>query len=442
MKLLFLENRYKTHFFEEVVKDLIEKHDIFWIVQNPQFTPKIGETNIIPFPNAKSNYSPKDSVNIEYDKIIKSDRQVNFFEKKDKSFFYYYADQIDKCISEIRPDFVFGESTAFHELLAIEVCKQRNITYLNPSSCRYPSGRFSFYKYDTLAPYLGSEDVLPKDEALSIIDGIVNKKSVPDYMKRVSMSKTKILKDKAKKITSFISGEKYNTPNPLVKYKIEKSKKQNIDTWESSAISGVKKNNTFKVLYPLQMQPEANIDVWGRKWRNQSDLIRKIIDYLPENCDLYVKPNPKSKYELSDELVDICQKGQRIIQLGHAVKMQDVFNQVDMIITVTGTIAIESILANKPVITLIRTLNNDSDNCLFLNEISELTDIVAMVKENEFPKSSIDERLDFINMLNQKSFKGIVSDPFSDPKCLEKSNIQNIVKAFNLIFQNQEPQKY
>ena len=433
MKLLFLENRYKTTFFEEIIKKLIDKHDIYWIVQNPQFTPKVGEVVLIPFPSTKSSDLTNNSINIPFDKIIKSDRQINFFKKKDNSFFYYYAYQIDKYISEIKPDFVFGESTAFHELITIEICKKRNILYLNPSSCRYPSGRFSFYKHDTLVPYKGSGEIMSRKEALYTIDNIVNKKALPDYMKKVRMSNLKVFNDKIKKTISYLGGEKYNTPNPFVKYKIEKLKKQNIDIWESNSISEIKDKNLFKILYPLQMQPEANIDVWGRKWRNQAELIEKIIENIPDDCQLYVKPNPKSKYELSDKLVQICKANKKIMPLSHTVKMDDVFSKVDLIITVTGTIAIESILANKPVITLIKTLNNTSNNCMFVDKLSEFSEIIAKIKINEFPKNSIDEKLSFINTLNKGSFKGVVSDPFSDFNCLEKDNIENVTKAFEKI---------
>ena len=53
---------------------------------------------------------------------------------------------ISNAIEKIKPDLVFGESTLFHELLVINACKSRGILYLHPSSCRYPTNRFSFYK--------------------------------------------------------------------------------------------------------------------------------------------------------------------------------------------------------------------------------------------------------------------------------------------------------
>ena len=51
--------------------------------------------------------------------------------------------KIKEILEEINPNIVYGESTAFHELLTILNCKRKDILYLNPSSCRYPKGRFS-----------------------------------------------------------------------------------------------------------------------------------------------------------------------------------------------------------------------------------------------------------------------------------------------------------
>src|SRR5690606_6216258 len=140
------------------------------------------------------------------------------------AYFYYYNDEINKILINIKPDFVFGESTAFHELLSIYNCEKLGILYLNPSSCRYPIGRFSFYKYNTLTPYKGSGELLSKAQAKKIINQIIHRKAVPDYMKPSPVSKSKKLKDQIKKIIGFIKGEKYNTPNPIVKFQLEQQK--------------------------------------------------------------------------------------------------------------------------------------------------------------------------------------------------------------------------
>lgn len=432
MKLLFLENREKTFLYVPIAARLAsEGHEINWLVQNKQYTPtQKNRVHTINYPKGVF------SINLKMpfvEQIISIDRQQNHFKKKGKSYFYYYNEKIAEILEKIRPEIVFGESTAFHELLTIENCKQRNILYLNPSTCRYPVGRFSFYKYNTLEPYLGSGEILTDEEASDIIENIIEKKVLPDYMKPVSISKKEKIKNKAKKVISYFIGEKYNTPNPFVKYKIEQLKKRNIKIWDNNAISGIKNDSKIKVLYPLQMQPEANIDVWGRKWRNQSELVTQLSELLPDNCELYVKPNPKSKYELTQKLIDVCVANDKIIPLMHKVKMPEVFNEMDLVVTVTGTIAIECILSNKPVVTLVKTLNNDAVNCVYLDHISGLSGIIQQVINKKFIKSTVNQKVDFIKVLNKTSFKGEISDPFSSILCISNKNIKNLYYAFNQI---------
>ena len=58
MKLLFIENRYKTYFFEHVARKLrSEGHDIYWIIQNKGFSPSKSFNNyFIDYPKKRFNY--------------------------------------------------------------------------------------------------------------------------------------------------------------------------------------------------------------------------------------------------------------------------------------------------------------------------------------------------------------------------------------------------
>lgn len=426
MKLLFIENRYKTYFYEPIAKKLEEKgHQIFWIVQNHNFKVAVGKSTFIPYP--KKENQPVDI--IFFEDIIKSDRQINFFGKKDTSYIPYYYEQIKKIIETVQPDIVFGESTAFHELLTIKICKEKEIKYLNPSTSRYPTKRFSFYKNDTLEPYGGSNDSLPKEEILTIIDSIANRKVKPDYMFVKKKSANHKIKDKLKLIKSYYKGEQYNTPSPAIKYKKDKEVKQNIPIWNQISTTEID-TTKFAILYPMQMQPEANLDVWGRKYRDQLETLKQIQKQLGIGELLYVKLNPKCKYELSAGLIDFVKNNENVIALHLATKMEAVFNDFDLVVTVTGTIAIECILTNKPVATLINTLNNTNKNCKFISEIKELIPIIEAVKNNTFPKINIEEKVSYVNLLTKTSFKGVVGDPLNSSNCVGVENINNMFSAF------------
>ena len=433
MIILFIENRQKTYFFQEIAERLEQEgHDVHWIVQNKAFKPSSGKNHIIKYPEKKSKFLARDAY---IDEVIKSDRQLNFFEKKETDHFYYYNEKIEELLKQVQPDIVFGESTAFHELLTIHICKKLDILYLNPSSCRYPKGRFSFYKYNTLEPYKGSGEVLNFESAMNVVAQITRRQMVPDYMKIKSASLFRKLGDKAHKTYAYIRGEKYNTPHPLVKFKLRKNQKRNIHTWNEYATNTIGEGG-FNILYPLQMQPEANLDVWGVKYRDQKKLIDEISSLLQDNTTLYIKPNPKSKYELSEELINLVSERKNIQILHHSVKMENVLPRVDLVITVTGTIAIECILMNKPVITLVNTINNKAQNCMYIASLKdELQQVIQNVSNNNFVNLDEKEKVDFINILNTSSYKGKISDPFEDVSCISENNMSLLFNAFNSILE-------
>ncbi|TVZ56191.1 capsular polysaccharide biosynthesis protein [Lutibacter sp. Hel_I_33_5] len=433
MTIVFIENRYKTFLYEPIALELKKLgYKIHWLIQNKEFSPKSNEfeNHVLPFPE-KGSVEKNDPL---IEEIIKIDRQQNHFNKKEKSYFYFYDKKIEQILNEIKPNFIFGEATVFHELLTIKYCQEKQILFLNPSSCRYPVGRFSFYLNDTLIPYLGSNEILEDKEAEKIVNSIIQRSIIPNYMNPLKVNKIGIVYDKYLKVKSYVRGERYNTPNPIVKFLKEKKRKTKITNWNSKSVTKInEKDKKFKVLYPLQMQPESSIDVYGKDFIDQTNLIKEIYKSLPENCELFIKPNPKSNLELTQELLDFVESENNVIHLHHLSKMEDVLSKVDLVVTVTGTVAIECILSNVPIITLVESINDYCQNCKYISSISEIPKVIKTILNETFPIIDMNKKVNFINELNKTSFKGIVSDPFSDPNCINESNIEDLLIAFKII---------
>lgn len=427
MKIIFIENRFRTIFWREIAS-LLRKdgHEVRFIIQNKSYHTDAKNDVFIPYPKSIKG-DTNDARNFL---LIESDRNINYFKHKGTAHYDYYRNKIEEIIDEIQPDIIFGESTAFHELITIDICKERKILYLHPSTNRYPSGRFSFYLYDTLDPFKGSGEELCEKEASSIVNAIAHRTTRPFYMEKRKInlsSRFKRAKELILLTKSYIAGEHYNTPNPITKREIEKLKQSNIVRWDTLA----KERNVdlqtlkFKILYPMQMQPEANLDVWGRPFRNQLQTIKQLVDNTPEEISIVVKPNPKSKYELTPELLEYINSEKRIIPISHNTSMDNVLPSIDLVVTVTGTIAIECILSNKPVVTLIRTINNNQENCLYLNSINEISSITQSIMNAVFPTITEEEKHQFINILTSTSYPGY---PYETH--LTKENLQNCLNAF------------
>lgn len=429
MKILFVENRYKTFFWEAIAKRLEDKgYEIHWIIQNHLFVPKTGVCHFLDYPN-NSSYSNFE-VNLNLSKIIETSRGLRFFGIKKHQFIYSYYKNISILLEEIKPDLVFGESTLVHELLTIEICKNLEIMFLHPTSCRYPKDRLSFYRFDTLVPF-GGETIENIDQVIeSEISKIKSREIKPNYMYNFKNPEfKKKVTDRVRLILSYFFGERFNTPSPLIKYKLEKSKRARIKEWESISQKFIDKKNGFKILYPLQMQPEANLDIWGYPYYDQAELISFISNNLVEDEILYVKPNPKSKYEITGKLLDIVKKRDNIIPITHRLSMDSIFNRVDCFITVTGTISFEALISEKKALIFgLREFREVINNVYYVEEsdFRYKLDYLKITPQSMLPNCSTD----ILGFLINNSYWGNIGDAYNTPHYFEKENMDRIESAF------------
>ncbi|WP_154140334.1 hypothetical protein [Photobacterium damselae] len=427
MNLLFIENRFKTLFWKAVAKRLkkrIPSLNVSWLIQNKSFSPKDNELSYI------INYPKNDDVLIEdsifFDELMAMDRGYYVFGNGAGHYKYYYK-KIKEIILLCKPDFVIGESTLFHELIAIQVCKELNITYLTPSSCRYPLAKFSFYVNGSLDVY-NYQDKDIKPDHYDLIDEIVNRKVVPDYMKKATgfrkiKIRANIFYNNYMVLKSWIEGERFNTPSPFKKILVGIKTKINRKLWDRRSIDI---DNIYNwdnvVLYPLQMQPESNIDVWGYPFNDQADNLKRLHQVLPDDKVILIKPNPKSKYELNSKLMSLINNLSNVICVSHDTPMDILFNRVNTVYTVTGTIGLEAVLSGKKLITETNSKLIGYPNVYILDDEKIL---LAPTKYNA-------EHL--ISNLDGNSYSGIISDPIFSDYCMSEENVNNVANAFCDVF--------
>ena len=439
MNILFVENRYKTYFWEALAECLAKDgFKITWIVQNVMFTPKVGKVFKIEYPRKTDLRPPPENHQLNY--VKSTDRFINYFKGHDKHYAYYWG-KIGNILKEVKPDLIIGESTLFHELMTIAWCKKLRIPYIHPTSPGYPPGRFTIYGYDTKIPIWRNKENPSDSICEKLLHDITMNKVRPDYMRKYGALNTTnkfpapgSLADKMSILKGYIAGEKYNTPNPLIKMSLQYTLKKRIQKWQKLVDSKNQQITGNKIiLYPLQMQPEANIDVWGNEYRNQAELIQQIASSLPNNWILAVKINPKAKYELSDSLIRIIQNNKNVIALPIGLAMREIFKKLSLLITVTGTVAIEAVMLGVPVVSLGHTLASKYNGCVKISSPSEVTRIIKMVDNQEFLLANENQRLNLIKDMYLYSFPGIVSDPCHMPNVLEHQNIENVVMVLRYI---------
>lgn len=105
-------------------------------------------------------------------------------------------------------------------------------------------------------------------------------------------------------------------------------------------------------LYPLHTEPEIALSIYGRQFQNQIEVIRAIAANLPVGMRLAVKDHPRASgwrtLHYYRKLLEI--PGVVLIDPYHS--SHEVIEHAQALITVSGWMGFEAVVAQKPVITL------------------------------------------------------------------------------------------
>lgn len=437
MNIVLIENRYKTYFWDALAKCFIaDGHNVQWIVQNPLFAPAHGQARLIGFPRGK-DFSPLGGDDL-FTRTRQSDRFVNYFGGQ-PTHYHYYRQAIWQALDDAKPDLVIGEATLFHELLAVEWCKARGVAFFHPSMPGYPGGRYSIYAADSKEAIGTSADCPADEDCFALAEAIRKREKVPDYMRPALPSDPGRVfplhgswPNRLTLIKSYLGGERFNTPSPVKKWLLDRAVKARLARW--AQLSGERFSldaDQHYLLYPMQMQPESNLDLWGQDFRNQAELIAALARALPAHWKLLVKLNPKTKYELDDALLEQIVSVDNIIPVPYEVAMGSLLEHVKLICTVTGTIAVEAVLSRKPLVQFGPGVLAGEPGYVQLSDIEGISQVIQDVESGTFTLADDAARTQLVRKLYTTTFAGLVSDPASLPAVLDQDNVRQI--ANNLV---------
>lgn len=428
MQLLFIENREKTRFWAAVARRLeAQGFSIAWAVQNPLFAAGLpGTVHVMPFPPRPTSEGPWEP---EAWPLLVTDRGRQYF-GAGHAHYAHYARQFDVIFDLVRPALVMGEATLFHELLAIGEARARNIPYLHPSAERYPQDRFCFFHDLTQHAFGGSGETYPASEALAYTTRFREGHMTLTYMRVNSLPSQALRKLKwawtrCHVFAARLAGERYNTPGAFRKWQLGQAVKSRLATWHRMARTPAP--NEQVILYPMQMAPEANIEIWGRPYHNQVQVVRELLEAMPAGMKLAIKCNPKPKYELSDELITLAKTDTRVILLPVAMPMAQAMSHVIGAITVCGTVGFEACLGRGRCISLRHPVITNA--CPSLAATTPQEALRRLIDE---PGAGVGSDVDSVALLQaiyMRSYPGYISDPFSSPECLVAANIERVAKA-------------
>ncbi|WP_179337523.1 hypothetical protein [Winogradskyella ludwigii] len=441
--ICFISNYYKTQVFVEIAKTL-KNHNIesFWIIPNKKQYDELQDIfpiNQLLYIGKKevlsTNNSIETSIDFKINELVYGDRVLKHEPSK---WSYDYLNKLSSLYSnfiiENNISYVFGELTWAHELIAFRLLSQDkslNCKFINPHTIRIPNGRFTFFTNEFQSNILETENnanvkddfiKLEKPAYLALNDKLLAKKGTISHS--LVLLKNFILR------TNQDANDPTLYSNPYHQFKIRTAEIYNRIIFKNfvteTKIETLPKDKK-RVLFTLHKQPEASIDVIGRYYENQLDLIHNIWRILPKDYVLLVKEHSNAIGDRDFSFYKSVKNLRNVYLIDNKADTHKLLDSISAVFTVSGTIAYEAALKSKHSFTFAPTFFNKLKGCkqIAWSDFKE-NSLDNLIKENT---EGLDHA-EFSKWLLQNSYEGIMSDSFGDPRCVMSENIECLSKAF------------
>ncbi len=440
--ICFIANYYKTDVFVKIAEQL-QKQEItsYWIVPNAKQYSLLCEL----FPKEQVLYIGKKEVLSSTKSTISFDLKINelvygdrVLKQESNSWTYDYlsnlAERYYDFIKLNNISYIFGEVTWAHELIAHRLTLQATelqCQYLNPHTIRIPNGRFSFFT-DEIQSKIKEVSIqldespkpieLEKPQYLKLNDKLLQKKGT--FVNNIKLLRNFI----------FRTNQDNNDPTlyskPITQFRIRVKEifnrivfKNFITEIPFNAIPKDKKG----ILFTLHKQPEASIDVIGRYYEDQWELILNIWRIMPKDYILLIKEHSNAIGDRGFSFYKKVKKLPNTYLVHNKIDSHKLLNHVEAVFTVSGTIAYEAALKNKNSFTFAPTFFNKLNNCTQVNWEDFKHKHLHDFSDDQSNGIEINK---FSHWLISNSFEGIMSDSFSDSRSIQEDNIKKLSSAF------------
>ena len=105
------------------------------------------------------------------------------------------------------------------------------------------------------------------------------------------------------------------------------------------------------VFYPLHAEPEVSLLVYGRPFLNQIEVIRQLAISLPIDMQLVVKEHPWMVGKRSQSFYGKLLNIPRVRLARPEVPARDLIRPASLVAVITGSVALEALILQKPAIT-------------------------------------------------------------------------------------------
>jgi hypothetical protein len=327
------------------------------------------------------------------------------------------------------------------QIIAMLVCQRAGILSVSPSMVRLPPGLFAWAPFEDDSGYLemrrptevdalAAHDFLRKFLASTMraqawtaagsLKAIIQR--LPEHLRIIAQESRYAWFDKGNDYSRYTVGDllrsymrkRWN----LARYKLAKLNTR----------PGVRPY----VVYPLHMQPESTIDVFGPFHSDQLNLITQITRALPCTHDLYVKIHPSDIDGWSSGFYGQISRLPNTRLIGPEYSSRDLIRSASLVITVAGSMAYEAGLCQIPAVTFSRNFFCELPTVYFCDSPSSLPGLIQKLLRIRGDNDYTAEITEFLTRLIACSFSGQI-DGFT--RAFSQDETDAYVSAVNTLYE-------
>ncbi|MBR73439.1 MAG: hypothetical protein CL872_00640 [Dehalococcoidaceae bacterium] len=319
----------------------------------------------------------------------------------------------EDILQKINPDFIIMPAPIFHhEFLLYDMCKKLSITTLILRATRFANKSMISEHYELL-DYKGHQAPISRtlDELLDYKKQFNVYDSGNQFRDTFLKSRTKLFKAAFEYIFANNNSNQKSHYTYFGRNKLKVLCNFIIDRMKVSSREHFIDNNLTQnpsleenfLFFPLHIEQEVSLLNFAPYYMDQINVIKNIAKSLPINFQLYVKEHPSQKLR-SWRKISIYKEllGLQNVKVIHpSVKPDELLKNCKMVVSISGTSALESSFFNKPSIIF-------SD--VVFSELSWIKRLDSFEKLNEKIKTSLemsvnqDELNNYVDYIIKNSF--------------------------------------
>lgn len=469
MRICFLANFGKTLFYDGIARVLRERgHDIVWMTPSARWNAELlgggldreSLLDLSVFRDWETDQPLAHADEIRLARVEnRNDLSVNDMIVMDRAlrelpsvrargYLAMVERETRQFMERTRPDLILGEATWGWELMAAAVARDLGIGQFCFSSVRFPSDRVAFsngYRDQRLFPVRES---LPEDvaEAERLVDGFRAKPVRPLYEASNAALPT-FRPHWLAEAKALVTGAERGNPQA-------RSLGARLGS-RGAMLSNLIRQRLFPpfepvpaaprkpfVLVLLHVQPESTIDAYGSAHADQIDNIAMLARILPATHEIYVKEHPSAA---GDRGSDYYRRMKRIPGVRLVHPRADTFSLIReawLVVSVAGSACYEAGLLGVPAATMAPLFFSD---LLISPHLTPKQEGVRSLEEKVAAFDAVPNAVrrtravELVADVLRCSVVAIVSDPASNPACMNRDNLTRLAEGIEQVFAMPRP---